>query len=90
MLSTLWGAKQQPRRSLQPWLICATAPRQSATVPQHNAQLLDVNSHLALEIFRQHLAFEIELLQPILQVHDTLESNETSCEGQDSTAAKPY
>jgi len=44
------------------------------TVPQHHAQLLDVDSHLALEILGQHLAFEIELLQPILQVHNTLES----------------
>lgn len=43
-------------------------------VPQHHAQLLDVNSHLALEILGQHLAFEVELLQPIFQVHDTLES----------------
>lgn len=42
------------------------------TIPQHHAQLLDMDSHLALEILRQHLAFEVELLQPIFQVHHTL------------------
>lgn len=44
------------------------------TIPQHHAQLLDMDSHLALEILRQHLAFEVELLQPIFQVHHTLKS----------------
>lgn len=70
-------------------------------VPQHHAQLLDVNSHLALEILGQHLAFEIELLQPIFQVHNTLESK-GSCvrekaalypnrtQPQSKTAQTPY
>lgn len=44
------------------------------TIPQHHAQLLDMDSHLALEILRQHLAFEVEFLQPIFQVHHTLKS----------------
>lgn len=39
--------------------------------PQHHAQLLDMDSHLALQILGQHLAFEVELLQTIFQVHHT-------------------
>lgn len=57
------------------------------TVPQHNAQLLDVNSHLALEILGQHLAFEIQLLQPIFQVHNTLESKGSRVSAITQTAA---
>lgn len=46
-------------------------------LPQHHAQLFHVNPHLALQILGQHLAFEVELLQPVLQVHNTLESKES-------------
>lgn len=49
-----------------------TFPREQPSLPQDHAQLLDVDPGLALQILGQHLALEVDLLQPVLQVHDTL------------------
>lgn len=49
----------------------------STSLPQDHAQFLDVDPRLALQILGQHLALEVDLLQPVLQVHDTLKGRES-------------
>lgn len=46
-------------------------------LPQDHAQLFDVNSCLALQVFSKHFALEVDLLQPVFQVHDALKGRDT-------------
>lgn len=42
--------------------------------PQHDTQFFHVDSRVPTKVLRQHLAFQVHLLQPIFQVHDALQS----------------
>lgn len=45
-------------------------------LPQHHAQFLHMDSGLTLQILSQHLALEVDFLQPVLKVHYTLQRRE--------------